>query len=97
MRLVVGLDQKRPKVRMWAPSGFGKIGRKLMKSKGDDVKGVVPLAMGSAADPSEYMDSENMSDGDGDEEATRSKHEESHRGVDHHRKSLQPLTLSAVL
>ncbi|KAJ8703362.1 hypothetical protein PTI98_001989 [Pleurotus ostreatus] len=89
MRLVVDLDQKRSKVRMWAPSGFGKIGRKLMRSKGDDVKGVVPLAMGSAADPSEYVDSENstMRDGDGDEEATRSKHEESHRGVDHHRRN----------
>ncbi|KAF4605805.1 hypothetical protein EYR40_004595 [Pleurotus pulmonarius] len=91
MRLVVDLDQKRPKVRLWAPSGFGKIGRMFMKSKGDNVKGVVPLAMGSAADPSEYVDSENstMRDEDDDviEEAPQSKHEEVHKSVDDHRRN----------
>ncbi|KAF4566562.1 hypothetical protein EYR36_011993 [Pleurotus pulmonarius] len=91
MRLVVDLDQKRPKVRLWAPSGFGKVGRMFMKSKGDNVKGVVPLAMGSAADPSEYVDSENstMRDEDDDaiEEAPQSKHEEVHKSVDDHRRN----------
>ncbi|KAG5220608.1 membrane protein [Salix suchowensis] len=81
MNLIIDLDRKRPKVRLWAPSSFGKIGRKLMKTRayeGEDIKGVVPLSMGTAADPSEYIDSENSTmrgedDGDEDEEGTRKR------------------------
>ncbi|KAF4566563.1 hypothetical protein EYR36_011994 [Pleurotus pulmonarius] len=81
MSVVIDLDRKRPKVRLWAPSGFGKIGRKLMKTRayeGEDVKSVVPLSMGTAADPSEYIDSENSTmrgedDGDEDEDSTRER------------------------
>ncbi|KAJ8703361.1 hypothetical protein PTI98_001988 [Pleurotus ostreatus] len=81
MSLIIDLDRKRPKVRLWAPSGFGKIGRKLMKTRayeGEDIKSVVPLSMGTAADPSEYIDSENSTmrgedDVDDDEDSTRER------------------------
>lgn len=46
--------------------------------EGEDVKSVVPLSMGTAADPSEYVDSENSTmrgedDGDEDEDGTRER------------------------
>ncbi|KAJ7259813.1 hypothetical protein C8J57DRAFT_1339211 [Mycena rebaudengoi] len=54
--LVVELDKKRPVPRIWMPSGFGKIGRKIMSrttvAEGSDL----PLSMGTSSDPTKFRE-----------------------------------------
>ncbi|KAG6901993.1 hypothetical protein C0995_005793 [Termitomyces sp. Mi166 len=53
MSLIIDLDGKRPKPRIWAPSGFGKLGRKIMSRREIDHQ-VVPLAIGTSHDPTSF-------------------------------------------
>ncbi|KAG5725819.1 hypothetical protein E4T56_gene2441 [Termitomyces sp. T112] len=53
MSIIVDLDGKRSKPRIWAPSGFGKLGRKIM-SRRDVDRQVVPLAIGTSHDPTSF-------------------------------------------
>jgi hypothetical protein len=53
LTILVDLDGKRPKPRLWAPSGFGNIGRKIMSKREID-KSTVPLAMGTSNDPTKF-------------------------------------------
>lgn len=67
LTILVDLDAKRPKPRLWGPSGFGKLGRKLM-SRRDIDKGTVPLAMGTSKDPTKFeSDDRNDESIDGEE------------------------------
>lgn len=53
MSLIIDIDGKRPKPRIWAPSGFGKLGRKIMSRRDIDHQ-VVPLAIGTSHDPTSF-------------------------------------------
>ncbi|KAJ6509663.1 hypothetical protein DFH09DRAFT_1100718 [Mycena vulgaris] len=53
LALVVELDKKRPAPRVWMPSGFGMLGRKLM-SPAEVTVDMQPLAMGTASDPTKF-------------------------------------------
>ncbi|KAG6889035.1 hypothetical protein C0992_006603 [Termitomyces sp. T32_za158] len=64
MSIIIDMDSKRPKPRIWAPSGFGKLGRKIM-SRRDIDRQVVPLAIGTSHDPTSF---ENHIDNDEDED-----------------------------
>ncbi|KAF8060806.1 hypothetical protein FPV67DRAFT_1673642 [Lyophyllum atratum] len=64
LAILVDLDGKRPKPRLWWPSGFGKLGRKL-RSKREVGQQVTPLATGTSDDPTAFEESD---DDDSDEE-----------------------------
>ncbi|KAG6885510.1 hypothetical protein C0993_000760 [Termitomyces sp. T159_Od127] len=67
MSLIIDIDGKRPKPRIWAPSGFGKLGRKIM-SKRDIDRQVVPLAIGTSHDPTSFRNhTEDINDEDEDD------------------------------
>ncbi|KAG6817295.1 hypothetical protein H0H87_010637 [Tephrocybe sp. NHM501043] len=51
--VIVDIDGKRPKPRIWAPSGFGKLGRKIMSKRHVDTQ-VAPLAIGTSHDPTSF-------------------------------------------
>ncbi|KAG6849761.1 hypothetical protein H0H93_005443 [Arthromyces matolae] len=69
MSIVIDIDGKRPKPRVWAPSGFGKLGRKIM-SKQDVSPQVAPLAVGTSQDPISFdEDHEDAADDDEEPEA----------------------------
>ncbi|RDB27383.1 Uncharacterized protein C57A7.05 [Hypsizygus marmoreus] len=67
LEIIIDLDGKRPEPRLWAPSGFGKLGRKLMSRREID-KHAVPLSMGTSDDPTAFDNVSDESD-DEDEEA----------------------------
>ena len=48
--ILIEFDPKRQRSHVWIPSGFGKLGRKIM-SKSELDHTVAPLAMGSSNDP----------------------------------------------
>ncbi|TFK38741.1 hypothetical protein BDQ12DRAFT_712685 [Crucibulum laeve] len=53
LRFLVTLDAKRPKPRLWTPSGFGKLGRKIMSRRGVfDKTASIPL--GTSNDPTAF-------------------------------------------
>jgi hypothetical protein len=64
--IMIELDVKRPRPRVWMPSGFGKLGRKITSRRAVDDK-AVPLAMGTPDDPTQFDSVED--DSDGEEEA----------------------------
>ncbi|KAG6828854.1 hypothetical protein H0H92_006561 [Tricholoma furcatifolium] len=53
MAVIIDIDAKRPKPRIWAPSGFGKLGRKIMSKRDEDDR-VTPLAIGTSQDPTSF-------------------------------------------
>ncbi|KAJ7730484.1 hypothetical protein DFH07DRAFT_993871 [Mycena maculata] len=53
LTLVADLDKKRPGPRLWMPSGFGKIWRKIT-SREAGAADTQPLAMGTASDPTKF-------------------------------------------
>jgi hypothetical protein len=71
--LVVELDKKRPVPRIWMPSGFGKIGRKIMSrttvAEGSDL----PLSMGTSSDPTKFRE-EPTDDEEAEERPARRRH-----------------------
>ncbi|KAG6854200.1 hypothetical protein C0991_009513 [Blastosporella zonata] len=71
MAVVVDIDGKRSKPRIWAPSGFGKLGRKLMSKRDVDTQ-VAPLAIGTSHDPTSFDEErrDDVDDEDEDEEET---------------------------
>lgn len=73
MELLVNLDEKRPGPRIWMPSGFGMLGRKILSKYGVDDR-VNPLAMGSATDPTKFP-SDSGSSTQGGEEDEEEMHE----------------------
>ncbi|KAJ7083884.1 hypothetical protein C8R44DRAFT_862351 [Mycena epipterygia] len=68
LTLVTELDKKRPGVRVWMPSGFGKIGRKVFSRGEEGAVEAQPLAMGTESDPTQFGAPES-SDGDAEEDA----------------------------
>ncbi|KAJ7679684.1 hypothetical protein B0H17DRAFT_1077726 [Mycena rosella] len=64
--LVVELDVKRPSPRLWMPSGFGMIGRKLMSRSEVTAGDTQPLAMGTASDPTNFDPQGSMDNVDDD-------------------------------
>ncbi|KAF5376953.1 hypothetical protein D9615_007250 [Tricholomella constricta] len=68
LAIAVDLDARRPKPRLWAPSGFGKLGRKLMSRREVD-RHVVPLAIGTSNDPTSFENRSEESDDEDEEEA----------------------------
>lgn len=61
MAVAIDIDMKRPKPRFWAPSGFGKLGRKIM-SRRDIDKRVMALSLGTSDDPTNFDDRDDGSD-----------------------------------
>lgn len=57
LTLIIDLDSRRPKPRFWAPSGFGKLGRKLLSRQEIDQR-VAPL---NSVGSSDMTDFDNMS------------------------------------
>ena len=55
LEILIELDPKRQRSRVWMPSGFGKLGRKIM-SKSQIDHTVAPLAMGTSDDPTQFDD-----------------------------------------
>ncbi|KAK0207837.1 hypothetical protein DFS33DRAFT_1379387 [Desarmillaria ectypa] len=53
LALIVHLDDKRPKTRLWMPIGFGSVGGKV-KGTGGTNKNVSPFAMGAPTDPFKF-------------------------------------------
>ncbi|KAG5640425.1 hypothetical protein DXG03_008703, partial [Asterophora parasitica] len=53
LAIAVDLDGRRPRPRIWAPSGFGKLGRKIMSRRNVD-RQVTPLAIGTSNDPTSF-------------------------------------------
>lgn len=73
--ILVDLDAKRSRPRVWMPSGFGKLGRKIMSRRQVD-QTVTPLAMGTSEDPTQFGD-----DTDSDEDDDSTIDEEKAEGV----------------
>jgi hypothetical protein len=67
LSLVADLDTRRPTPRLWFPSGFGKLGRKLA-SRAPVTVDQQPLAMGTASDPTKFESSAGTEGGDAEEE-----------------------------
>ncbi|KAG6910622.1 hypothetical protein DXG01_009131 [Tephrocybe rancida] len=68
MAIIVDIDGKRQKPRIWAPSGFGKFGRKLMSRREVDNQ-VVGLSIGTSHDPTSFDENsrDEIDDEDDDE------------------------------
>ncbi|KAJ7909256.1 hypothetical protein B0H13DRAFT_2192889 [Mycena leptocephala] len=66
LSLVADLDTRRPTPRLWFPSGFGKLGRKLA-SRAPVTVDQQPLAMGTASDPTKFESSTGTESGDAEE------------------------------
>ena len=47
LTLIIDLDGRRPKPRFWAPSGFGKLGRKLLSKQEVDQRAAPLTSLGS--------------------------------------------------
>ena len=47
LTLIIDLDSRRPKPRLWAPSGFGKLGRKLLSRQEIDQRAAPLTSLGS--------------------------------------------------
>jgi hypothetical protein len=74
---MVELDVKRPRPRVWMPSGFRKLGRKILSKRAADDQ-AVPLAMGTSDDPTQFNSVEDDSD---DEEEAAVPDEERAEGL----------------
>lgn len=57
--ILVDLDVKRPKPRLWVPSGFGRIRRRLMSEIRDDSI-TSPLSVGTSRDPTTFHDAKKI-------------------------------------
>ncbi|KAF8638679.1 hypothetical protein AX17_002024 [Amanita inopinata Kibby_2008] len=81
MELLVMLDSKRPVPRLWMPSGFGKLGRKIMSRRPVDGTPEL-LAMGTNDDPTSFPDSDSSRassiDQDTEEDEGNSNSEDEH-------------------
>ncbi|KAJ7159965.1 hypothetical protein C8R43DRAFT_993969 [Mycena crocata] len=74
--LVADLDKRRTAPRIWMPSGFGKIGSKIISREAVTVD-TQPLAMGTASDPTKFEEpSRDSIDGDGETETAVDPREE---------------------
>ncbi|KAJ7093436.1 hypothetical protein B0H15DRAFT_832325 [Mycena belliarum] len=65
LALVAELDKKRPQPRVWLPSGFGKLGRRIMSRAPVTVE-PQPLAMGTIRDPTRFERAGKAESVDGD-------------------------------
>lgn len=92
LEIVIDLDEKRPKPRLWAPSGFGKLGRKLLSRREVD-RQVTPLATGTSNDPTAFDNPGEESDDDDDDETDDILDDKRARKLDHKWLSLIYLTL----
>ncbi|KAG5654141.1 hypothetical protein H0H81_006852 [Sphagnurus paluster] len=82
LALAVELDAKRPKPRIWMPSGFGKLGRKLRSRRVVDQQ-ANPLAVGTTNDPTSF----DISDEEIDEEEESTELEDVPKEESSHRKN----------
>ncbi|KAF7318664.1 hypothetical protein HMN09_00378100 [Mycena chlorophos] len=57
LSLSIELDKRRPRPRLWLPSGFGKLWRKLTSRAPGPIEDY-PLAMGTSRDPAVFDDAE---------------------------------------
>lgn len=74
---MVELDVKMPRPRVWMPSSFSKLGRKILSRRAADDQ-AVPLAMGTSDDPTQFNSVEDDSD---DEEEAAVPDEERAEGL----------------
>ncbi|KAJ6613973.1 hypothetical protein B0H10DRAFT_2436246 [Mycena sp. CBHHK59/15] len=77
LTLVVALDKKRPAPRIWLPSGFGKLWRRLLsRDAGSTEDTQQPLAMGTASDPTKFEEGARADPIDDDDGAGEEEEEE---------------------
>ena len=74
--ILIELDPKRQRSRVWMPSGFGKLGRKIM-SKSQIDRTVAPLALGTSDDPTQF---DSTTESDTDDEGTAGDDEKAEDG-----------------